>query len=137
MRKTNIEKWALLSAIVLLVYFAWKIPYPPLAWAATSGRPIHVTGQAITGSLAYPACLEGGTTQRDMDVGMIIIANTDASAHTITIEDGQGSPFIFFSAYPIAAKTTWIISLGGTRFRGGLRWTSDSTTVQGSVIASY
>src|SRR5262252_1601118 len=85
--------------------------------SAQSNRTFHVTGTPLPATLTSPAVFEGGTTNANVDLNLLTIANTDtANQHTVTIEDCQATPFILFNTYPLAAGQTWIIPLNCTRF---------------------
>ncbi len=108
-------------------------PIHTLHAQSTTLHAFHVSGAAIPTSVTVPVAAEGGSLTAPVLVDFLVIANTDSVSHTILVEDGQGTPFVFFNAYPIPASTTWTIPMGGTRFPGGFKWQSSSTTVMGTV----
>jgi hypothetical protein len=137
--KRYLRAFVLLSLSILIV-FVLPIADPPLSvHAATSGRPMHVTMQTIPTSLGFATVLEGGTTNTDVDIIVLVVSNTDTVSHNLTIQDMQSpTPFALFSASPIAAKTTWVIPLNQTRFRNGMKWSVDaSALVNGSMYGVH
>ena len=118
---------------------------PLLLWAAVGGfvslplaaqqRPVHVNGQALPASATSPSVIEGGTTNTTIWVEYLVIANTDVSAHTVSVVDcTSGTPFALFTNATIAASSTWFLPMGGIRFTGCFKWSANSTTVYGSLV---
>lgn len=98
-------------------------------------RDFHVSWQALPTSTAAANIFEGGnTTTKRLNLGTLILNNTDASnAHTVLITDNTPvTPLILLSA-SIPAATLWTITYGGTLVNG-LKWSASSVTVQGSVV---
>jgi hypothetical protein len=100
----------------------------------------HVTGQALPATLTTPAVLEGGTTNTNVNLSTLVLVNTDTAAHTVTIEDCQATPFVFFPAVTIpavgSANSSWVIPMYGTRFTGCFKWSASSALVFGSVVGT-
>ena len=99
-------------------------------------RQFHVSGQQVPAVAASPATLEGGTLNTSVNVDFLVIANSDTSSHTITVVDCASTPFLLFTAAPVAAQTTWTIPLGNMRFTSCFQWSASSTTVYGSVVGT-
>ena len=141
-RTSRIQTDLLVGVITLLlgsiIYIGGAFTLTPPAHAQTgANRQFHVTGQSITGTLASPATVEGGTLATSVNIDFIVIANKDSSAHTITIQDcTPTTPFVLFNAYSIPATTTWTIPLGNSRFVGCLQWTASSTNVWGTIVGT-
>lgn len=98
-------------------------------------RTFHVSGQQLPGSLTSPTPIEGIALTTSVAVDSIVISNTDSVAHTVTIEDCQGTPFILYNAYSIPATTTWFTGpMAGTRFTGCIKWSASDTHVMGTIV---
>lgn len=127
-----------LLAVLLLILFS---SLGKLAIGANNslGRSYHVSGTTLPTSLTSPSVLEGGTTNTDVNVSMLNLSNGDTGIHYITVSDCGSPAYIPINAYPIAAGTTWFISMGDTRFRGCFKWKVDTVSsdptkpVQGSL----
>jgi len=106
-----------------------------------TGRQVHVTGQALTTSLASPSVLEGGTTNTNINLTTIVLVNNDTASHTVTIEDcTPTTPFVFLPAVTIpgvgSANSSWVIPMYGTRFTGCFKWSASSVLISGSVTGT-
>lgn len=101
--------------------------------AITNAGVWHTVGTSVPTSLGFPVTREGkpGTLNKDCYLDSMTIANTDTVAHTITVQDNQGTPVPIFNAYTIAAGTTWAQPFPGILMAGGIKWQSNSTTVKG------
>ena len=100
-----------------------------------SNRPtFHVSGQALPAVLASPTSIEGKVLNVSSTISILVIANTDTTSHTVTIQDGQTTAFKLFNAYTIEAGATWVVPLNGTRFEGGLNWSASDTKVMGTIV---
>jgi len=129
-----------IGLLTLLIGGAILLLNRPLSVQAQQQKgAFHVTGQALTTSLASPAVLEGGTTNTNVDLTTLVLVNTDTASHTVTVEDcTPTTPFVFLPAVTIpgvgSANSTWVIPMYSTRFTGCLKWSASSTLISGSIV---
>lgn len=100
----------------------------------SAANDFHVSGAGLPASLTVPTSDEGKVLSTSVNVTTVVIVNTDASPHTVTIQDCQTTPFKLSNGYTITPGTTWTFNLNGIRFQGCFKWTANSTTVQGAVV---
>lgn len=131
------------SGALLILLLSLAAVLSPLFLSSASaqpnpgGRTYQVTGQALPTSAGSPTVLQGGSTNTNVNVYTLILANKDSASHTVTVRDCQSpTPFYLFNSYTIAAGSTWVAELNGVRFTGCLQWASDSTNVWGSIIGT-
>lgn len=84
------------------------------AWAA-----VPTSNTAVTGTTTC--------------VSAIMLSNTNASAQTVAITDGQGSPITIVPTLSIPANSLAIIPLYGSVATTGLKWIAGGSGVTGSV----
>jgi hypothetical protein len=86
---------------------------------------------------AWQAVPTGNTvlTATTSCVQAIIISNTNASAQTVTITDGQGTPVTIASAFSIPANSQVTFPLYGSQMTSGIKWLAGGTGLTGTVVA--
>lgn len=125
-------------ALLLLISVALHdVMHMAPAQAATSGRNFQVTGQTLPPTLTSPTKVQGGTTNTDTDVMLLILANTGSTDRTVTVTDCSSSVFYLFNAYTLPAKAMWALPLYNTRFKGCLKWSATSTEIMGTIVGTY
>jgi hypothetical protein len=65
----------------------------------------------------------------------IMVTNTNASAQTVTITDGQGTPVTVLSAFSIPANSAVTLPFHGAQLTSGIKWTAGGTGLTGTVVA--
>jgi len=65
----------------------------------------------------------------------IMVTNTNASAQTVTITDGQGAPVTVLSAFSIPANSAVTLPFHGAQLTSGIKWTAGGTGLTGTVVA--
>lgn len=118
-------------AFVLLVIAACCVER---SWGQVPVGQWQVSGAAVPSSLTFLVARQGRTLNTSASLDFLVISNTDTAAHTVTVQDGQGSPFILLNAYTIPASTTWFMPLGSTVFVSGIKWSASSTMVMGTAV---
>ena len=65
----------------------------------------------------------------------IIISSTNASAQTVTITDGQGTPVTIANAFSVPANSQVTFPLHGSQMTNGIKWSAGGTGLTGTVVA--
>ena len=64
-----------------------------------------------------------------------MVTNTNASAQTVTVTDGQGSPITVLSAFSIPANSQVTLPLHGAQMTSGIKWIAGGAGLTGTVVA--
>jgi hypothetical protein len=64
-----------------------------------------------------------------------MIANTNASAQTVTVTDGQGTPVTVLSAFSIPANSEVTLPFYGSQMTSGIKWIAGGAGLTGTVVA--
>lgn len=108
-----------------------------IASSAIIGKTVPVTSCGTTVlSSAWAAVPTSSTAVASTTtcVYALIFNNTNASAQTVTVTDGQGSPVTVVSAFSIPANSQVTFPFYGTAMTTGIKWTAGGTGVNGAVI---
>ena len=65
----------------------------------------------------------------------VMITNTNASAQTVTITDGQGTPVTVLSAFSIPGNSEVTLPFYGSQMTSGIKWSAGGTGLTGAVVA--
>ena len=65
----------------------------------------------------------------------IMVSNTNASAQTVTVTDGQGSPVTVLNAFSIPANSQVTLPFHGAQMTSGIKWTAGGAGLTGTVVA--
>jgi hypothetical protein len=65
----------------------------------------------------------------------ILVTNTNSSAQTVTVTDGQGAPVTVLSAFSIPANSEITLPLHGAQMTSGIKWSAGGAGVTGTVVA--
>jgi hypothetical protein len=99
--------------------------------------PLTVAGVGLPASPGSPTTDQGRSLTFSFVALSIVCNNTDSVSHTITIKDGQTTPFYLYGnasgGYTMPPATTWAMN-AQLRFTTGLVWFSDSTNVMCAVV---
>lgn len=132
-----------LGLVTLLLGFSIILIHPSETHAQNPNlKTVHVTGQPLPASLGFATVLEGGTTNKSLNIQFLVLSNTGSASQTVTVQDcTPTTPFVFFPAGTTIPGTgnpnsTWTIPLGGVRFTGCFKWQASSTNVQGSLVGT-
>lgn len=114
-------------------------------WQAT--QPVSVAATLSTapktacGSTAFTPAWQAVPTSATALTGTtscvvaLLFTNTNASAQTVTVTDGQGSPITVLSAFSIPANSQLTIPLYGAQMTTGIKWSAGGTGVTGTAVA--
>jgi hypothetical protein len=98
---------------------------PKTACGATAFTPAwQVVPTSSTALTATTSC-----------VVAILVTNTNASAQTVTITDGQGTPVTVLSAFSIPANSEVTLPFFGAQMTSGIKWTAGGAGLTGTVVA--
>lgn len=64
----------------------------------------------------------------------MLFTNTNASAQSITVIDGQGSPITLVATYSIPGNSTVVFPMYGTVATTGIKWQAGGTGITGSAV---
>lgn len=65
----------------------------------------------------------------------MMFTNTNASAQTVTVTDGQGSPITVLQAFSIPPNSELTLPFYGSQMTTGIKWNAGGTGVTGTVVA--
>jgi hypothetical protein len=65
----------------------------------------------------------------------VLITNTNSSAQSITITDGQGTAVTVLSAFSIPANSEVTLPFYGSQMTSGIKWTAGGSGLTGTVVA--
>ena len=65
----------------------------------------------------------------------VMITNTNATAQTVTITDGQGTPVTVLSAFSIPGNSEVTLPFYGSQMTSGIKWTAGGAGLTGAVVA--
>ena len=104
------------------------------AWLAKT-HPVTGCGSTVFDhALQAAPTIATNITTTTTCVTRVFIANTNATAQTILIQDNQGSPITAVPTVSIPGNSTAIWDLGGTKLTSGVKVTAGGTGVNIAVI---
>src|SRR5260370_13846939 len=65
----------------------------------------------------------------------VMITNTNASAQTVTVTDGQGTPVTVLSAFSIPANSEVTLPFYGSQMTSGIKWIAGGARLTGTLVA--
>jgi hypothetical protein len=65
----------------------------------------------------------------------ILITNTNASAQTVTLTDGQATAVTVLNAFSIPGNSQITLPLHGAQLTSGIKWTAGGSGLTGTVVA--
>lgn len=70
-------------------------------------------------------------------VETIYLNNTTGATQTVTITDGQATPFAYLSAFQIPANSTLRLDFDGARFNTGIKWQAGNASAVNAHVKGY
>lgn len=80
---------------------------------------------------------EAAATTTATCVQAIYVNNLTASAQTFSIKDNQGTPVVYVNAFSLPANSNMLLTFGGIKFSGGVRWVATNATSVNAQILGY
>ncbi len=119
--------WGLVFVILVLS--------PAVLSHAQSGKQWQVAGVALPlTTAAAPSTIQGDSLAAiSVVVNSVVLTNTDTASQTVSIVDCQVAPFYLLKDAVIPAKTTWTMTLSGTRMQGCFKWVTTDVKVMGAA----
>jgi len=108
---------------------------------ATGMAALQVAPRTACGATAFTPAWQAvptantALTATTSCVVAVMITNTNASAQTVTITDGQGTPVTVLSAFSIPANSEVTLPLHGAQMTSGIKWSSGGAGLTGTVVA--
>jgi hypothetical protein len=65
----------------------------------------------------------------------LMITNTNATAQTVTVTDGQGTPVTVLSAFSIPGNSEVTLPFHGSQMTSGIKWIAGGAGLTGTVVA--
>jgi alpha-D-ribose 1-methylphosphonate 5-phosphate C-P lyase len=64
-----------------------------------------------------------------------MITNTNATAQTVTVTDGQATPVTVLSAFSIPGNSEVTLPFHGSQMTSGIKWIAGGAGLTGTVVA--
>jgi hypothetical protein len=150
MKKQKTSMYMAAGLFVLLIVFGVLGPMygqlqqsggPGTAVTASQGGAWNVAPKTACGGTAFTPAWQvvptanTALTATTSCVIAILITNTNPSAQTVTITDGQGTPVTVLSAFSIPGNSQVTLPLHGAQMTTGIKWSAGGTGLTGTVVA--
>jgi len=114
----------------------WQATQPVSIAATLSTAPKTSCGTtAFTPAWAAIPTSTTALTATTSCVLAIMVTNTNASAQTVTVTDGQGSPITVLQAFSVPANSELTLPFYGSQMTSGIKWSAGGTGMTGTVVA--
>ncbi|HEX2712013.1 MAG TPA: hypothetical protein VHM88_07295 [Candidatus Acidoferrales bacterium] len=80
---------------------------------------------------------EAAATTSATCVQAIYVNNLTSSAQTLSIKDNQGTPVVYVNAFSLPANSNMLLTFGGIKFSGGVRWVATNASSVNAQILGY
>ena len=101
-------------------------------------NPLTSCGNTIfdSGITTIPTT-EAAATATATCVQAIYVNNLTASAQTFSIKDNQATPVVYVNSFSLPANSNMLITFGGIKFLGGVRWVATNASAVNAQILGY
>jgi len=80
---------------------------------------------------------EAAATATATCVQAVYINNLTSSAQTFSIKDNQGTSVVYVNAFSLPANSNMLLTFGGIKFSGGVRWVATNASAVNAQILGY
>ena len=108
---------------------------------ASSMTPLVTAPKTACGATAFTPAWQAvptsptALTATTSCVIAVLITNTNSSAQSVTVTDGQGTAVTVLSAFSIPANSEVTLPFYGSQMMSGIKWSAGGSGLTGTVVA--